>query len=99
MVAPGTRSPDKEATRRGRVASSILASGGSGMTLMGLWLGLRRSARLGRPVATLRHELVELDLVLGVPQAIKEIPELALLLLEPPQRLGAVVVKGAVAAG
>ena len=38
-------------------------------------------------------------LVLGVPQAIEELAELALLLFEAAQRLGAVLVEGAVAAG
>src|SRR5260370_7454640 len=47
----------------------------------------------------LRHELVELFLVLGVTQAIKEIPEFGLLFLEPPQGFQAVLVEGAVAAG
>src|SRR6202044_2949726 len=46
----------------------------------------------------LRHELVELFLVLGVAQPIEEFAELLLLVLKPPQRLHAVVVEGAVAA-
>ena len=46
----------------------------------------------------LRHELVELFLVLGVTQAIKEVVEFGLLFLEPPQRFDAVFVEGAVAA-
>src|SRR5260370_42387459 len=46
----------------------------------------------------LRHELVELFLVLGVTQAIEEILEFGLLLLEAPQRFHAVFVEGAVAA-
>src|SRR5262252_361333 len=69
------------------------------MTLMGRrrWFG--RSTSLRRTVAALRHELVELGLVLGVPQAIKEIAELALLLFKPPKRLGAIFIEGAIAAG
>ena len=46
----------------------------------------------------LRHELVELFLVLGVTQAIQEILEFGLLLLEAPQGVHAVFVEGAVAA-
>src|ERR1700761_6774557 len=54
----------------------------------------RRRRRTG---AVLRHERIELFLVLGVAQAIEEILELDLLLLEPPQRIGAVLVEGAIA--
>jgi len=46
----------------------------------------------------LRHERVELFLVLGVAQAIEEIAEFDLFFLKAPQRLHAVVVEGAVAA-
>jgi hypothetical protein len=55
-------------------------------------LGRRRT----RPL--LRHEGVELFLVLGVTQAVEEIPEFGLLLLEAPQGLRAVFIEGAVAA-
>src|SRR3954454_7209992 len=59
-----------------------------------LLIGRRRGgARL-----VLRHELVELFLVLGVTQTVEEVLELDLLLLEALQRLGAVFVEGAVAA-
>src|SRR5215831_2562188 len=78
---------------------SLPRSRGSEYPSVGLLRGLRRSARFRRPIAPFRHELVELGLVLGVPQAVKEIAELALLLFESPQRLGAVLVKGPVAAG
>src|SRR4249920_1808749 len=61
-------------------------------------LRLRLVVRRGRTRLVLRHELVELFLVLGVAQAIEEIPELDLLLFEAPQRFGAVLVEGAVAA-
>src|SRR5277367_91005 len=54
-----------------------------------------RSSRTG---AMLRHEQVELLLVLGVAQAIEEFAKLLLLLLEPLQRLHTVFVEGAVAA-
>src|SRR5258708_11480550 len=46
----------------------------------------------------LRHELVELFLVLGVTQAIEEVLEFGLLLLEAAQRFHAVFVESAVAA-
>src|ERR1700759_3702460 len=55
----------------------------------------RRRCRTG---AMLRHERIELFLVLGVAQAIEEILELDLLLLKPPQRIRAVFVEGAIAA-
>src|SRR5215471_6037004 len=68
--------------------------------LVGLWRRrFGRPACLRGPVTAFRHELVELDLVLGVAQAIEEIAEIALLLFEPPQRLGAVFIEGTVAAG
>src|SRR3954453_15175657 len=47
----------------------------------------------------LRHELVELFLVLGMAQTVEEIPELGPLFPEPPQRFHAVFVEIAVAAG
>src|SRR6202007_1265273 len=56
-----------------------------------------RSIPLRAP-ATLRHELVELHLVLGVPQPVEEFHELALLFFEPAYCFGPVLVKGAVAA-
>src|ERR1700755_3165815 len=46
----------------------------------------------------LRHELVELLLVLGVAQTLEEIFECARLLLKAPQRIHAVFVERAVAA-
>src|SRR6476661_4861808 len=46
----------------------------------------------------LRHELVELFLVLGVTQTIEEILELGLLFFETTQRFHAVLVEGAIAA-
>src|ERR1700720_1724216 len=66
---------------------------------MGLRLGLWRSARLRGAGAAFGQELVELSLVLGMPQAIKELAELALLLFESPQRLGAVLIEGVIATG
>ena len=48
--------------------------------------------------AAVGHELVELGLVLGVAQALEELAELALLLLEPVQGFRAILVEGAVAA-
>src|SRR6478735_5737015 len=62
-------------------------------------LALRRLVvRRGRARLVLRHELVELFLVLGVTQAVEEVAEFDLLFLEAPQRFGAVFVEGAVAA-
>src|SRR6202163_4308902 len=61
-------------------------------------LALRLIVRRGRTLLVLRHELVELFLVLGVAQAIEEIPEFGLLFLKPPQGFDAVFVEGAVAA-
>src|SRR5580700_9694184 len=58
-----------------------------------------RLGSLGRARPALGHELVELPLVLGLAQAVEELDELALLLLQPPQRLFAILVEGAVAAG
>src|SRR3954471_13811257 len=49
-------------------------------------------------MAPLGHELVERGLVLGEAQPIKEVAEFALLLFEPPQRFGAVLVKSVIAA-
>src|SRR5437762_1387271 len=60
-----------------------------------------RSLILGRRVgapAALAEELVELLLVLGAAQALQEIAELALLLLEPAQCVGAIFVEGPIAA-
>src|SRR5579885_1324531 len=54
--------------------------------------------RLRRMIAPLGHELVELGLVLGHAQAIEEVAELALLVLEPAQGLGAIFVEGPIAA-
>src|SRR5215831_10464161 len=78
---------------------SLPRSRGREYPSVGLLRGLGRSARFRRPIAPFRHELVELGLVLGVPQAVEEIADLALLLFESPQGLGAVLVEGTVAAG
>src|SRR5580693_8362668 len=59
---------------------------------------LRRRRRRLRTVAPLGHELIELALVLGHTQALQEFTELPLLLLQSPQRLGAVFVESAIAA-
>src|SRR3954454_6884680 len=66
---------------------------------MACYLRLRLVVRRGRTAAVLRHELAELFLVLGVAQAVEEILELDLLFLKAPQRLDAVFVERAVAAG
>jgi len=59
---------------------------------------LRLVVRRGRTLLVLRHELVELFLVLGVTQALEEILELDLLFFEALQGFRAVLVEGAVAA-
>src|SRR5438093_9812267 len=58
---------------------------------------LRLVVRRGRTRLVLRHELVELFLVLGVTQAVEEILEFDLLFLEPLQGFHAVLVKCPVA--
>ena len=60
-------------------------------------LGLRLRA-FRRPAAALGHELIELGLVLGMPQAVEECLEFALFFFEPAQCFVAVLVKGAIAA-
>src|SRR5262252_2301932 len=79
-----------------RPASGTPAASASGSAHSAL---LRRRS-LGRrgAVAALGHELVELGLILGHAQALEEFAEFALLVLEPAQRLAAVLVEGAVAA-
>src|ERR1044071_8767922 len=52
---------------------------------------LRLVVRRGRTLLVLRHERVELFLVLGVTQTIEEILELDLLFLEPAQGFHAVL--------
>src|SRR3954451_8056720 len=53
--------------------------------------------RRGAP-GTIGHKLVELGLVLGLAEPLEEIEEFLLLVFETAQRLGLVVVEGAVAA-
>ena len=57
-----------------------------------------RAGRTGAAAAAIGHELIELGLVLGVAQALQEFPELALLLFEPAQRLGAIFVERPISA-
>src|SRR5438132_3281320 len=59
---------------------------------------LRLRGRPFRPPAAVVHELIEFGLVLGVAQPVQELEEIALLVFEPPQCLGAIFVEGAVAA-
>jgi len=61
----------------------------------GLRLAIGGRVRSG---AMLRHEEIELFLVLGVAQPIEEFTKLLLLFLQPPQRLHTVFVEGTVAA-
>ena len=49
-------------------------------------------------VAAVGHELIELGLILGAPQTVQKAGELLLLLFEPFQRLGPVIIEGGVAA-
>jgi hypothetical protein len=56
---------------------------------------VRPSAR--RAVAPFAHEVVEFGAILGHAQSLQEALEFLRFLLEPAQRLGAVLVKGAVA--
>jgi hypothetical protein len=49
-------------------------------------------------VSALCHELVELGPVFGKTQPLQELLELALLFLEPAQRIGAILVESAIAA-
>src|SRR3979490_2665601 len=80
----------------GRVA---VRCGGTAPEALTFRSGLRLAVGgRGRTLLVLRHELVELFLVLGVAQAIEEIPEFGLLFLETLQRFDAVFVEGAVAA-
>ena len=58
---------------------------------------LRLVVGRGRTLALLGHEGVELLLVLGVAQTVEELAEFTLLLLQAPQRLGAIFIEGAVA--
>src|SRR5205807_4020090 len=52
----------------------------------------------GGAIATVGHELIELGLVLGGAQPLQEFAELALLLFEPAQSLGAIFIEGMIAA-
>src|SRR5262245_57400072 len=85
------RSPAKQSRPpRGRTASPEAEGQSSGLG--------RRGRPRGWSVAPLGHELVELGLVLGEAQPLQKLTELALLLLETLERLGAVLVERAVAA-
>jgi hypothetical protein len=63
-----------------------------------LMLGLRLRCIVLGAIAPLGHELVKLDPVLGKAQPLQELFELALFVLEPPQRIGAIIVESAIAA-
>src|SRR5215472_741840 len=97
-----TKANRPPAISRGRAADAVRWFGGvrpegearaGSSALRGLIVRRRRA------IAVLCHERVELFLVLGVPQAGEEFFELLLLLLEAPQRVGAIFVEGAVTAG
>src|SRR5262249_57401117 len=57
----------------------------------------RRSLACG-PVAPLGHKLIELRPILGKAKPLQKLLEFALLVLEPAQRFGAILIEGAVAA-
>ena len=78
---------------RRQVKGALAPEATSASSALRLGIVRRRRTR-----AVLRHELVELFLVLGVAQAVEEVAEFDLLFLEPAQRVGAVFVEGAVAA-
>src|SRR5580704_3342654 len=59
--------------------------------------GLRLRCRGSVPA--IGHELVEFSLVLGHAQPLEKLSEFTLFFLEAPQRLAAIFVKGAIAAG
>src|SRR5215813_9348736 len=100
MVAPGNRLSQTKNHPLSCGWPLLIYPGAEGIAqLVRLLRRLRRAIRLRRPVAAFRHELVELRLVLGLPQPVKEIAEVALLILESAQRIGAVFIKGAIAAG
>src|ERR1700749_972021 len=83
---------------RKRAAHAVRRLGASGLKAKRLALrGL--VVRRRRAIAVLPHERVELFLVLGVARAAEKILDLLRFLFEPAQRLAAVFVEGAVAAG
>ena len=63
-----------------------------------LRLGLRLRSVVTGAIAPLGHELVELGPVLGKAQPLQKLLKLALLFLEPAQRVGAIFVESAIAA-
>src|SRR5439155_12198199 len=60
--------------------------------------GLRLWRRSFGAAAAFGHDLIEFGCVLGVAQPVQELEEVALLVFEPAQRFGAILVEGAVAA-
>jgi hypothetical protein len=64
----------------------------------GLRLGLRLRSVVTGTVAAFGHELVELGPVFGKAQSLQEVLKLALLFLEPAQRIGPIFVESAIAA-
>src|SRR5947208_6550685 len=91
-------------TARGCIAATSPATGSSAprsttsRTARCKGSRLRLRGRPFRPPAAVVHELIEFGLVLGVAQPVQELEEIALLVFEPPQCLGAIFVEGAVAA-
>jgi hypothetical protein len=89
--ATSSRSSRRRKAARGDIPGGLEFQGRRGS-------GLLRSL-LRRAVAPFRHELIEFRLVLGLAQACQEVPELALLVLQALERIGAVFVEGTIAAG
>src|SRR3954451_18225418 len=74
-VGRGAERPTKKGRPEGRRSNSLCRN------------SLLRRKALVRTIAPVGHELVELGLVLCRPQAVQEIAEFALLVLEPAERL------------
>ena len=91
LPAARTRLPEKKKPPATRSRDGRLSIGRGGRSGLGL------SVRTGT-IAALRHELIEFGFVFGHAQPIEELVELALLVLEPANGLGPILVEGAVAA-
>src|SRR5580704_1231340 len=89
--ATSSRSSRRRKAARGDIPGGLEFQGRRGSSLL--------RSLLRRAVAPFRHELIEFRLVLGLAQACQEVPELALLVLQALERIGAVFVEGTVAAG
>ena len=95
-AARSARTDPRESKRTGPPVLRRIGPERADVSCGGSALRLRRLRRL-RAIAPLRHELIELGLVLGETQPIEEVLELALLFLEPAQSLGAILVERVIA--